>query len=309
MRISIERNLATDSIAEVYPHIARVEIIDATKDRGAVYQVPIFVRYNGLNKKFGLDVCGYRLEAKTPYLLQEPIEHLLRGLVRAARLPTYVFVARRAKAVYPVYTIHDEVLAVTADGPVFRHVELAKVREYLTDYLHDAHILGKKGMSDKLHVRGISRTTLGLSRPVMYLKKRVPQQSEFWAPVFQSNDGQKIYTYAASDRREVTRQDDEVLQLHALVAQLLQADNRLKSPYDLRPDRLMPAFWERLKRRLDFVEETAVSHITIPLYRHNQTWLGLEHRPEEDRYGLFLGSSKASLINRIKTDFSRRALT
>ena len=64
--------------------------------------------------------------------------------------------------------------------------------------------MGNDGLSDKLHVRGVNMHTLGLRRPVMYLKKRVPGEVDFWAPVFESGDGERIYTYAASARREVT---------------------------------------------------------------------------------------------------------
>ena len=313
VKITIERNTAVDIYAENFPYIARLEIMNATKDRGRVYQVPVFVRYNGLRKSFGVDICGFRLEAAKPMQLTPQIEQLFHTLVNFSRLPTYMFVARRAKVVFPVYTIGDEVAALTIGGPLFRHVELAKVREYLTDFLHDAKILGESGPSDKLHVRGVSGFTLGLRRPVFYLKKRIPSQVDFWAPVFQSGDGQTIYTYAASDRREVPRsEDDEVLALHGLVAQVLQADRRLQDPYDLRPDRLMPAYWERLKGELTAVSPLTLHHqhrdYILPIFRRHNLWLAVEEREDEERYGLFLGRNLTDLAARVKQDFARRGL-
>lgn len=308
MKISIERTIADDAFAETFPYIARVQIVTETKDVGRVYQIPIFVRYQGLKKTFGADVCGFRLEDKKPHNLAPQIEKLLKGLVNASRLPSYVFIARRARAIFPVYTIRDEVMAITPVGPVFKHVELAKVREYLTDFLHEAHILGEKGRSDKLHVRGISKTTLGLRRPVLYLKKRIPEEVDFWAPVFQSGDGKTIYTYAASDRREVSRQSDrEVLDLHRLVADALQQDQRLTDPYDLRPDRLMPGYWERLRATLTQEGSFVLGEQEMTLFRDNgRFWLAVEARPDEDRYGLFLGQDDKDVRRRVERDFKRR---
>ncbi len=309
VKIFIERNIADDAFGEAYPYIVRVEIISATKDRGRVHQVPVFVRYQGLQKSFGVDICGFRLEVKKPHHLAPQIEKLLRGLILAARFPTYVFVARRARAIFPVYTIDDEVVATTPIGPVFKHVELAKVREYLTDFLHEAHILGEKGLSDKLHVRGISAITLGLRRPVMYLKKRIPGEVDFWAPVFQSGDGQHLYTYAASNRQEVSRQtDDEVLLLHNKVAEALQKDQRLHQVFDLRPDRLMPAYWERLKSTMRHHGQIEVGGNVLEVYENGRLHIAVETRTDEDRYGLFLGRNRADVQRYVKQDFTRRGL-
>ena len=309
VKILVERNIADDAFAEAYPYIARVEIISATMDRGRVYQVPVYVRYKGLERSFGVDVCGFRLEAKKPHQLAPQIEKMLRGLILASRLPNYVFVARRARAIFPVYTIEDEVMATTKVGPVFKHVELAKVREYLTDFLHEANILGEKGKSDKLHVRGVSTRTLGLRRPVMYLKKRIPGETDFWAPVFQSSDGQDLYAYAASNRQEVSRQsDDEVLQLHEMVANALQKDNRLHEAFDLRPDRLMPAYWERLKSTLQHHGQIEIGNISLDVYDNGRFTIAIETRPDEERYGLFLGQNQADVRRRAKQDFTRRGM-
>ena len=137
----------------------------------------------GGNKKiFDIEMCGFRVEAEKLEELEQKAALLAASLVNMSRLPSYVFIARRAGGVYPVYTIEDEVMATTPGGPVFRHVELAKVREYLTDYLHDIGILGERGLSDKLHVRGIDRHTLSLRRPVLYLKKRAINETDFLGP-------------------------------------------------------------------------------------------------------------------------------
>lgn len=306
MKISIVRTIAADEFAEICPYTARVEIETATMDRGTVYEVPVLVRHHGLNKTFHVDVFGFGLETKKPQELAPEIKRTLLGLVNASRLPTYVFIARRAKAVFPVYTIGDEVVAMTNDGPVFRHVELAKVREYLTDFLHDAKILGEHGKSDKLHVRGISRHTLGLRRPVMYFKKRIDGKDEFWAPVFQASNGRSIYAYAASDRQEVQRQNEEVLELHGLVAKALQADNRLDIPYNLRADRLMPSYWERLEKTLLHIGQINVGDNVFELYKNNTLYIAVENREEEDRYGLYFGKSEQDAKSRIEDDYARR---
>ncbi len=308
MKITITRQIAADEFAEVFPYTARVEIISATKDPGAVYEVPILVRHQGLNKSFHAEIFGFSLDANKPQELSPKIERILRGLINAARFPTYVFIARRARAIFPVYTIGDEVVAITNEGPVFRHVELSKVRHYLTDFLHDAKILGEEGLSDKLHVRGISRHTLGLRRPVMYLKKRLQQGEDFWAPVFQSSNGRSIYAYAASDRQEVNRGDHEVFILHEQVAKALKRDNRLEDSYDLRPDRLMPSYWERLKKTSDLLEETMMGNTPIAHYKSGHLYFAVEKRPEEDRFGIFMGESKTAVCDRITADLKRRQL-
>lgn len=309
MRINIERNVADDTYGRTHPYIARVEIVSATMDVGTVYQIPVFVEHAGLQKTFGVDVCGFRVTAKHPQQIVEPLTRLLTGLVNASRLPNYVFIARRARAVFPVYTINNEVMAITQGGPYFKHVELAKVREYLTDFLHDAGVLGQKGLSDKLHVRGISRSTLGLRRPVFYLKKRVAGQTDFWAPVFQASDGKTIYTYAVNERRETPKADGmEILDLRDLVAEALMADGRLQDINDLRPDRLFPDHWRALQTYLYEERPLQLDPFTLQQFRDGLRWLALEPRPDEERFGLFLGSSATDLAQRVQADFHRRDL-
>ena len=309
MKLSVERNTADDMYGRNYPYIARVEIVSATMDVGTVYQIPIFVEHVGLQKSFSVDVCGFRVTAKHPQQIVEPLTRLLVGLVNASRLPDYVFIARRARAVFPVYTINEQVMAVTKNGPVFKHVELAKVREYLTDFLHKANILGVKGLSDKLHVRGVSRSTLGLRRPIFYFKKRITGQTDFWAPVFQAADGKTIYTYAVNQRREVPKAGGmEVMDLWEMVAEALIADGRLQSKFDLRPDRLFPPHWQEIQTRLHEERPLLINHITLKQYRDGLYWLAVEPRPDEERFGLFLGRTANDLAGRVRSDFQRRGL-
>ena len=56
--------------------------------------------------------------------------------------------------------VGDEVFVTTPGGPVFRDVELAKVRGYLSDYLHTMEELGTADHVETLHVRGVDRNTL-----------------------------------------------------------------------------------------------------------------------------------------------------
>ncbi len=307
MKITVERNTADDMYGRNYPYIVRVEIVSAMMDVGAVYQIPVFVQYQGLQKSFGVDVCGFRIEVKHPQQLIAPLNQLLVRLVNASRLPNYVFIARQERAVFPVYTINEQVMAVTKNGPVFKHVELAKVREYLTDYLHEAGILGKKERSDKLHVRGVSRSTLGLRRPIFYLKKRVSGQIDFWAPVFQAADGKTIFTYAVNQRREVPKAAGmEVMDLWETVAEALIADGRLQNKFDLRPDRLFPTHWQEIQPHLHEERPLQINQIELPQYRDGLHWLAVEARPDEERFGLFLGRSADDLAQRIRADFQRR---
>ncbi|WP_420641278.1 hypothetical protein [Candidatus Leptofilum sp.] len=307
MRITLERNTAVN--ADQVPYLARVEIITSTVHAGSIFEIPIYVAHQGTQKQFYVKLLGVRLEREHPSELLAPIQERLVQLIHLARLPTYLFIARRARGIYPVYTIGSEVTATTPGGPIFRHVELAKVREYLTDYLHDAGILGAAGPSDKLHVRGVNMHTLALRRPLFYLKKRVPGEVDFWAPVFESGDGQKIYAYAADERREVVKSDGrEVMLLCEAVATALLADGRLQQNYDLRADRLFPDQWDALQGLLKEDPPITVTGVALPCYRDDAVWLAVESRLEENRFGLYLGRTKAELEQRILADFLRREL-
>ena len=290
-------------------HIARIEINSVTIDTDSVFEVPVYVEVHNGQPRFNLEMCGFRVEVYDANRLAAVAEKLMTGLINMSRLPSYVFIARHAGGIYPVYTVDNEVFATTPGGPVFRHVELAKVREFLSDYLHDVGLLGKKGLNDKLHVRGINMKTLGLRRPIFYLKKRVPGQTDFWAPVFESGDGKRIYTFAANARREAPiAGGQEVIFLRELVAQALLTDKRLHDLHDLRPDRLFPAYWERLEMALEPQGSIQVGPMEMPVYSNNYVWIGVEMRPEEARYSLFVGKDASDIQRRALIDFARRGL-
>ena len=305
MKITLETNNSPE-----IPYLIFVELTTITIDAGSVFQVPVQANYQGTEKSFSVEVCGFLIKGPTPQALIPQVDILLSQLINVERLPTYGFIARRAGGIYPVYTINNEVLAITPGGPVFRHVELAKIREYLTDYLHDVGILGEKGLSDKLHVRGVNMHTLGLRRPVMYLKKRVPGEVDFWAPVFESSDGKRIYTYAADARRQVPSEaGQEIIILRELVAQTLLTAKRLKNLYDLRPDRLLPAYWERLEASLTPEGSIMVNGLELPLYSNSYLWIAVETRDEDPvRYSLFVGENAVGVQRRAQQDFDRRGI-
>ena len=290
------------------PFTAVLDTSQETVHPQRVYNVPVYK--SPTEGGYFSDICGFRAKAKTVEALRKPILELTDGLINMSRLPRHVFVARRAKKVYPIYTVGDQVITTTPGGPIFKHVELAKVREYLTDYLHDAEILGEKGVSDKLHVRGTSLSTLQLRRPVMYLKKRIVGEPEFWAPVFETENLDGLYTYAASNRREIKSEygGRGVLVLTRIVAEALKTEKRLNDIYDLRPDRLQPTFWEQLKPNLISAGSTEIRGKTLELFTSDSTYVGVEFREDEDRYGLFLSDSAENLEERIAADFKRRSI-
>ena len=308
MKISIIPNTA--SAAAGIPFIARIKIDEATVDFETEFAVPIYQFKRGGKAMFDAEVCGFRLETDSIDALPALMENVLRGLVNMARLPSYIFVARRSRQVYPVYTVDNDVFATTPGGPVFRHLELAKVRDYLTDYLHAVGVLESSGKSDKLHVRGVNSNTLQAMRPIAYLKKRVAGETDFWAPVFESRDGRRIYTYAANARREVPRQNGtEILELRSLVAQALMNDHRLSNPYDLRPDRLMPEYWLALKNHLSpMPPDASLSPFGINLFRQGELLLAVEERPTEERFNVFVGVDAPQLVYRVLQVLSRRGV-
>lgn len=309
MNISVQRNTGTNRL-EV-PYVADVTI-PSLKGARQSFRLPIGALYLGMKKTLRIQICGFELQTERFAELSELIERLLRALINSSRLPTYVFIARHAGIVYPVYTVDNEVFAVTPQsGPVLRHVELAKVREYLTDYLHDIKVLGTDGQRDKLHVRGVIQHNLQLRRPVFYLKKRLIDETEFWAPVFESGDGRRIYAYAVNQRREVPLNDGlEILALRDIVAHFLIQDGRLKQYCDLRPDRLFPDGWRALKRHLEPEAPSIHYHgQALPVFKTPRAlWLSAELRPHEERYNLYLGETRAALEAQIEANFARRGL-
>jgi hypothetical protein len=304
MKIAIVKNEAENS-ADV-PYVAQVDTAERTIHKETQFEIPIR-RLPGASSTYRAEICGFGVRAETAEHLQPKISYVLDSLINVARLPRHVFVARRAGTVYPVYTIGNTVRATTPGGPVFEHVELAKVREYLGDYLHQTFVLGEKGVSDRLHVRGVHMKTLELKRPIFYLKKRVAGETDFWAPVFASEGEQTIYTYAANAWRSVAKTDgSEVLTLRDVVAEALQKDGRLNDLYDLRPDRLLPEYWDKLKVTLTPEGTVTVKEQEHEVYSFGSLWLAVETRPNEERYGLYLGDSESGVRGRMTRDYIRR---
>ncbi|NJN96448.1 MAG: hypothetical protein HC875_21250 [Anaerolineales bacterium] len=312
MKISFQPNASVDS--KQIPYQIHIEIDTLTIDTGSVFNVPMHIHGNG-RTLYNAEVCGFRVEGREPDEVVNLVSKLMSGLVNMARLPTYIFIARRSHQMYPVYTVGDEVLVTTPGGPAFRHVELAKVRDYLSDYLHLIGELGVPGKSEKLHVRGVSRKSLTLVRPIFYLKKRPmsDDENEFWAPVFISSSGDSIYTYAASGRREVDMNGGrEALLLQSQVAQALIADKRLKDTYNLRIDRLLPEYWQTVKATLEahpanlVYDDPKLGKIKMDLYRNGKFVVAVEHRRDEERYSLFLGHDETDLADHATQDLVRR---
>lgn len=316
MKLSIYKSGSDDT--EQVPYVMAVSLDGEVTPPHTSYHVPIYHDdhpHNGHGRRYNVEICGFRLESDVPDDLLVPTSRLLSGLINMARLPTYIFAAGRSMLIYPVYTVADEVFATTPGGPVFRHVELARVRRYLGDYLHTMEELGTLGRAETLHVRGVDPTTLGLIRPVFYLKKRVVGENEFWAPVFRSACGRKVYTYAASALREVPVDTGrEVLDLQQVVAEALIDDHRLADQNDLRPDRLFPPTWEALRGHLQlqpyamrYAADDGVP-VELPLYRTARTYVVAEYRPHEDRYNLFLGRDPDDIRARAAQELSRRGV-
>lgn len=306
MKIKLKPN--TNSDPKRIPYIAEITTIEATVDFETTFNVPVYVHKVDGKTIYDVELCGFEVETDKLDYVVEMVENLLTGLINMARLPSYVFIARRSQGMYPVYTVGNEVFVTTPGGPVFKHIELAKVREYLTNYLNEAGVLGSPGKSEKLHVRGVNAHSLALMRPIFYLKKRVPGQNDFWAPVFASRDGKQIYTYAASARREVAvNGGTEVLALQKMVSEALMADNRLSHANDLRADRLMPNYWNHLLTKLEVeTPELVVGNKVLPIYRYKDSVIALEARPIENRPSIFVGKNRDDISQRIRQDFIRR---
>ena len=240
---------------------------------------------------------------------------MLQKLIKVGRLPDYVFIANRAKKVVPAYSIGSDVSVSIPNGPVIRHEELAVVRARLTDYLHETKVLGKDGLSDKLHVRGVNSNTLGLRSPLFYLKKYNQGEERFWSPVFENKTKTGIYTYAGENQRDMAYADGlEVLQLRTLIGELLISRDRLTDLSDLRTDRLRPDYWQQVKSQLSPLDHPLqLGDYEMETYQYKQEFIAIEHRPPEereteDRYGLYFGESYDDLAAKVKTDFKRREL-
>jgi hypothetical protein len=312
MRIFLEPN--ADGDCNTVPYLANVEITTTgVEEAYTKFRIPVHWYHLRDKSVYRVEVCGFQLDAPKPDEIPSGLEKLLPALVYMTRLPTYVFIARHSRYLYPVYTLGDEVIATTRGGPHFRHVELAQVREYLTDYLRSIGELWAPGNKDRLHVRGIHAESLSLVRPVFYLKKRVryPQDNDFWAPVFPSDDGASIYTYAASARREeAINCGHEVLHLRSQVAQALMADKRLQEALDLRADRVMQPYWQRVAAILMPLScKLVYNNIKLEIYQNQESLVAVEQRPDdENRVSLYFGRDAPDLQDRTAQDFVRRGL-
>ncbi len=311
MKITLRENLGENR--NNIPYFADVYIKSISIDAGHTFNVPIYQREKNGETYYVSSVCGFQAEADgQPEVVVALLNRLIPMLVNASRFPTYMFIARRSHKMYPVYTLNDEVFATARNSPVFKHVELAKVREYLMDYLHMTGELGVPGKSEKLHVRGVRRSNLSLIRPIFYLKKRPQAQddNEFWAPVFMTDNESGIYTYAASGRRQVDIDNGkEILQLRSQVAQALIADERLKDAYGLRVDRLLPDYWAKIKLTMQPTsKKLAFNDVTFDIFQEGRYLVAVEHRQAEDRYSFYIGEGEADLRERTAEDLVRRKL-
>ena len=302
MKYSLEHNTAANK--DVVPYFVQVEFISSTLDLSNLLHIPVFPKLFHDRDIFVAEACGYQVHSENVEEIPAMVARLLKGMIVANRLPSYAFVARHSRNIHLVYTIGNEVSVKIPHGPSFRHIELAKVREYLSDYLRQTGLLGTQNQPDKLHARGIHRISLALIRPIFYFKKRstIPGKNDFWAPVFLSDDQSSIYTFAASEKRVAPLNNgNEILDLYDTVTQALIQDGRLQTPYDLQIDRLFPHQLEALKVNLTQLDPMIDSKGgAIPVYQNSQICFGIEDRPYEDRYNLYLAKTLSDLEDKIK---------
>lgn len=306
MKISFEPNRGPNN--GTIPYFMIVEIGASELDWERTFRIPVLLSH-GI--AYLVEACGLQVKASTLKELGPLAQSLMLKLEYMSRLPTYVFITRRSRKVFPVYTLGDKVIAVTQQSLSFQHIELAKVREYLTDYLQQIGDLGPFERGDKLHVRGVDKERLSLIRPTFYLKKRplVGRENEFWAPVFYSQErDDQIFAYAASTKHQATiAHGQEVFELRDKVAQALINDGRLLVNYNLRTDRLMPEHWAQVKETLTAQPRKMMYEgIKLPLYKGDGFLVALEYRSAEDRYSLFLGENDEDLRDRVAQDLIRR---
>mgnify|MGYP001408448406 CR=1 FL=1 len=310
MQIELERNTSDDR--KTIPYYVHIELAPlAAPIHGTKFRIPIFLHWIRGQNGYVAELCSYYMEARSPQGILNQVRKVAPSLLNFNRMPTYLFIARHARKVYPVYTKGNEVIAITTPGgPVVRHVELAVVRQRVTAFLNKSKALGQPGQADKLHVRGVHQETLGLIRPIYYLKKR-PQSDndqEFWAPVFPSSSHAAIYAYAVNERREVEIDAGrEVFRLRSLVAQALIGDKRLHDDLDLRVDRLLPKYWQKVQAHLERLSRALqFNNICLDLYQTQFGVMALEYRTDEDRYSFYLGLDEHDLCQRAGRDLMRR---
>lgn len=312
MKIALVRNSQDQS--KSIPYHVHIELSPfATTEFETEFDIPIRLKWVGGRNQYIAEICGFHMEADSPQSVLNLVNKVTPTLVNFKRMPTYMFIARHTRKVYPVYTKADEVITVTTPGgPVVRHVELAVIRDRATAYLNKARVLGKPGQLEKLHVRGVHQKSLKLIRPIFYLKKR-PQDSdenEFWAPVFPSDGNLSIYTYAASAKRETAMDNgQEVFRLRSVVAQALIDDNRLKEDFDLRADRLLPGYWKKVYPLLEILpQKLAYNDVRLDIYRGEEHIIAVEDRHRENRFSFYLGNDLEDVRRRAGIDLARRGI-
>src|SRR5262245_53441884 len=119
MKLSLEANPTTDQ--QWVPYIICLEVPSAYPDCAFTFTLPVHWQHLRDKTVYSVEVCGWRFESQTPAELLPGVEKLIPILIRSARLPTYIFIARHSRRLYPVYTEGDYVFATTPGGPIFRH--------------------------------------------------------------------------------------------------------------------------------------------------------------------------------------------
>lgn len=310
MEVSLEKNNTADH--KTVPYHINIKLVPITHNHFATeFQIPIYLKPIKGQNHYTAEMCGLQVQERSPQSVLNMLKKVGPTLVNINRMPTYVFIARHKLKVYPVYTSRKEFLGLTVPGgPVVKHPELACVRDRVTAYLNKVHILGQAGEYEKLHVRGVHQKTLALVRPIFYLKKRplTSKDTEFWTPVFPSDNSNSIYAYILDKKYEVNADSgNEVFQLHSQVAQALVSDKRLPDGFDLRADRLLPDYWSKLETKLEPLPSKLIYNKNmLNIYRHQNYLVAVEQRPHENRYSLYIGYDSEDLRQRAGQDLARR---
>ena len=309
MEIVLEKNNADNR--KIIPYYVSIELASVKTSFEPQFHVPIYLKLIRGQNHYAAEICGLQMQENSPQSILNTIKKVAPTLENMGRMPTYVFVARHSLRVYPVYTSRNENLGLTVrDGPVVRHIELACVRDRVALYLNKIHVLGKSGDFEKLHVRGVHQKTLGLVRPVFYLKKRplTPQDTKFWTPVFPSDENDELYAYVLDKKYQVNEDSGhEVFRLRAQISQALIDDSRLSQDLDLRIDRLLPDYWSKLQTKLESLpNKFSYRDKTLDMYQMDTFLVAVERRVNEDRYSLYIGHNPEDLRLRAGQDLARR---
>lgn len=309
MDIVLEKN-NTDT-RKIIPYTVYIELSPVKASFDSQFHVPIYLKFIRGQNHYVAEICGLQMQENSPQAILNTIKKVAPTLENLGRMPTYVFIARHSLRVYPVYTSRNENLGLTVSGgPVVRHIELACVRDRVARYLNKTHILGKSGEYEKLHVRGVHQKSLGLVRPIFYLKKRplTPLDAEFWTPVFPSDENDALYAYVLDKKYQVNEDSGhEVFRLRSQISQALIANRRLSQDLDLRIDRLLPDYWAKLQTKLEsLTSKLSYRDKTLDMYQTDALLVAVERRADEDRYSLYIGHNPEDLRQRAGQDLARR---